>query len=283
LHRISRRRSVEWAPSKRIRDDRTRLEAASFPGCDGTSPTPSGSFAARPGFTAAAAGTLALGIGATSAIFSLVWAVILKPLPGVDPARTVAVEALYKGEPGGVSGGAFAEWKARATQFEHLAAVAATSFNLSEAGTPERIAAERVPADFFRVFRIAPRLGRTFADEEETRGRDQVVVLGEGLWRRRFGADPGVLGRSLRLGNETYTVVGVMPSGFDPLMGGAQMWVPLALHARATGEPRRALHAGLRDAPARGHARGRKSGDGAHRGGPGAGASAGTTRAGPRE
>jgi len=182
-----------------------------------------------PGFTAAAAGTLALGIGATSAIFSLVWAVILKPLPGVDPARTVAVEALYKGEPGGVSGGAFAEWKARATQFEHLAAVAATSFNLSEAGTPERIAAERVPADFFRVFRIAPRLGRTFADEEETRGRDQVVVLGEGLWRRRFGADPGVLGRSLRLGNETYTVVGVMPSGFDPLMGGAQMWVPLAL------------------------------------------------------
>ncbi|HET9036554.1 MAG TPA: ABC transporter permease, partial [Myxococcaceae bacterium] len=172
-----------------------------------------------PGFTAAAAGTLAIGIGATSAIFSLVWAVILKPLPGVDPVTTVAVEALFKGAPGGVSAGAFVEWKARATQLEHLAAVASTNFNLSEAGAPERVPAERVAADFFRVFRIAPRLGRTFSVEEETPGREQVVVLGEGLWRRRFGADPDVLGRPLRLGTATYTVVGVMPSGFDPLMG----------------------------------------------------------------
>jgi putative ABC transport system permease protein len=182
-----------------------------------------------PGFTAAAAGTLALGIGATSAIFSLVWAVILKPLPGVDPARTVAVDALFQGASGGVSGGAFAEWTARATQFEHLAAVASTNFNLSEGGAPERVLAERVSPDFFRVFRIPPRLGRGFSAEEDVPGRDRVVVLGEGLWRRRFGADPGVLGRSLRLGSESYTVVGVMPAGFDPLMGGAQLWVPLAL------------------------------------------------------
>ncbi|RPH66109.1 MAG: FtsX-like permease family protein, partial [Myxococcaceae bacterium] len=183
-----------------------------------------------PGFTAAATGTLALGIGATSAIFSLVWAVVLKPLPGVDPHRTVAVEALFHGEPASVSGGAFTEWKARSTQLEHLAAVGVTSFNLSEAGAaPERVGAERVSADFFRIFRIAPRLGRAFSAEEETPGREHVVVLGEGLWRRRFGADPGVLGRPLRLGSETFTVVGVMPSGFDPLMGGAQLWVPLAL------------------------------------------------------
>ncbi|HZJ53316.1 MAG TPA: ABC transporter permease [Myxococcaceae bacterium] len=182
-----------------------------------------------PGFTAAAAGTLALGIGATSAIFSLVWAVILKPLPGVDPNRTVAVEALFHGSQGGVSGGAFAEWKARATQLEHLATVAATSFNLSEEGAPERVAAERVSTDFFRVFRTAPRLGRPFSPEEDSPGREHVVVLGEGLWRRRFGADPGVLGRTIRLGPETFTVVGVMPPGFDPLMGGAQLWVPLAL------------------------------------------------------
>ena len=115
------------------------------------------------------------------------------------------------------------------TQLEHLASVASTSFNLSEAGAPERVAAERVSADFFRVFRIAPRLGRGFSAEEDVPGRHHVVVLGEGLWRRRFGADPSVLGRALRLGNETYTVVGVMPAGFDPLMGGAQLWVPLAL------------------------------------------------------
>jgi predicted permease len=182
-----------------------------------------------PGFTTAAAGTLALGIGATSAIFSLVWAVILKPLPGVDPDRTVAVEALFHGSEGGVSGGAAAEWKARATHLEHLAAVASTNFNLSEAGAPERVPAERVSADFFQVFRTAPRLGRGFLPEEDAPGNEHVVVLGDGLWRRRFGADPGVLGRSLRLGNETFTVVGVMPPGFDPLMGGAQLWVPLAL------------------------------------------------------
>ncbi|HEY1906322.1 MAG TPA: ADOP family duplicated permease, partial [Myxococcaceae bacterium] len=182
-----------------------------------------------PGFTAAAAGTLALGIGATSAIFSLVWAVLLKPLPGVDPARTVAVEALFHGTSGGVSAGAFAEWTARSTQLEHLAAVAATNLNLSESGSPERVLAERVSADFFQVFHIPPRLGRPFLSEEDSPGREHVVVLSEGLWRRRFGADPAVLGRALRLGAESYTVVGVMPVGFDPLMGGAQLWVPLAL------------------------------------------------------
>src|SRR4029453_5869311 len=86
-----------------------------------------------PGFTTAAAGTLALGIGATSAIFSLVWAVILKPLPGGDPDGTVAVEALFHGSEGGVSGGAAAEWKARATQLEHPPPVASTNFTLNEA------------------------------------------------------------------------------------------------------------------------------------------------------
>ncbi|HUM13485.1 MAG TPA: ABC transporter permease [Myxococcaceae bacterium] len=182
-----------------------------------------------PGFTAAAVGTLALGIGATSAIFSLVWAVVLKPLPGVDPQRTVAVESLLDGQPGGVSAGNFNDWQARATQFDHLAAVDGASFNLSEAGTPERVAASRVSNGFFDVFRTAPRLGRTFAPSEDSPGQEHVVVLGEGLWRRRFGGDPAVLGRPIRLGAHSYTVVGVMPAGFDPLLDHTQLWVPLAL------------------------------------------------------
>ncbi len=182
-----------------------------------------------PGFTAAAAATLALGIGATSAIFSLVWAVVLKPLPGVDPERTVTVESIFNGQPGGVSAGNFADWRARATQLDRLAAVDGASFNLSEAGPPERVSASRVSSGFFDVFRTAPRLGRTFAAAEDAPGQDRVVVLGEGLWRRRFGGDPGVLGRGIRLGGESYTVVGVMPAGFDPLLDHAQLWVPLAL------------------------------------------------------
>ena len=182
-----------------------------------------------PGFTAAAIGTLALGIGATSAIFSLVWAVVLKPLPGVDPKRTVTVESLFQGHPGGVSAGNFVDWQARATQLEHLAAVDGASFNLSETGSPERVAAERVSSDFFSVFRTPPLLGRTFAASEDAPGQDRVVVLSEGLWRRRFGGDPTVLGRPIRLGADSYSVVGVMAAGFDPLLDQTQLWVPLAL------------------------------------------------------
>jgi len=182
-----------------------------------------------PGFTAAAVGTLALGIGATSAIFSLVWAVLLKPLPGVDPRRTVAVESMLNGQPGGVSPGDFTEWKARATELESITAAGAANFNLAESGAPERVTGGQVSADFFRVFRTAPLLGRTFEAEETVPGHERVVVLGDGLWRRRFGADPSVLGRDIQLGSTRFTVIGVMPAGFDPLLDHTQLWVPLAL------------------------------------------------------
>jgi len=182
-----------------------------------------------PGFTAAAIGTLALGIGATSAIFSLVWAVLLKPLPGVDPRGTVAVESIFNGQPGGVAPGDFTEWKARAAELESIAVVAVANFNLSESGAPERVTGAQVSEDFFRVFRTAPRLGRTFDPQENVPGRERVVVLSDGLWRRRFGADPTVLGRDIPLGATRFTVVGVMPAGFDPLLDHTQLWVPLAL------------------------------------------------------
>ena len=88
------------------------------------------------------------------------------------------------------------------------------NFNLSESGAPERVTGGQVSADFFRVFRTAPRLGRTFEPGESVPGRERVVVLSDGLWRRRFGADPTVLGRDIQLGGARFTVVGVMPTGF---------------------------------------------------------------------
>ena len=218
-----------------------------------------------PGFTSAAIGTLALGIGATSAIFSLVWAVVLKPLPGVDPQRTVAVESLFEGHPGGVSAGNFVDWQARTTQLERLAAVDGASFNLSEAGPPERVAAARVSSGFFEVFHTGPRLGRTFVAPEDAPGQDRVVVLSEGLWRRRFGANPEVLGRAIRLGADSYTVVGVMPARFDPFLDHTQLWVPLALTPDAAGAARRALPASRGNPQGRRHPRAGAAGDGGPR------------------
>ena len=193
-------------------EDRSR-EAPS-PGSGATPGTHCASSGAPPDSAPPPSGPSPSASAATSAIFSLVWAVVLKPLPGVDPQRTVTVESVLNGEPGGVSAGNFVDWQARATQFDRLSAVDGANFNLSEAGSPERVAGARVSTGFFDVFRTMPSLGRTFVPAEDTPGQDHVVVLGEGLWRRRFGGDPAVLGRGIRLGADSYTVVGVMPAGF---------------------------------------------------------------------
>ena len=183
-----------------------------------------------PGFTAVAALTLALGIGATSAIFSLVWAVVLKPLPYVDGGRTVVVRSLWRGNPGGVATGNFGDWRARTTSFSHLAAEAYTSFNLSDdVNSPERAVGARVSRGWFDIFKVRPVLGRTFTVDEDAPGANRVVVLGHGLWKRRFGGDPTLLGRAIRLSGESYTVVGILPADFDPTMSESQLWVPLAL------------------------------------------------------
>src|SRR4051812_16611217 len=183
-----------------------------------------------PGFTAVAVLTLALGIGATSAIFSLVWAVVLKPLPYVDGDRTVAVQSVWRGNPGGAATGNFGDWRARATKFSHLAAQAYTSFNLSDdVNSPERAPGERVTRGWFDIFRVRPVLGRTFTVDEDVPGANRVVLLAQGLWKRRFGADPTILGRAIRLSGDSYTVVGILPADFDPTMSETQLWVPLAL------------------------------------------------------
>jgi predicted permease len=183
-----------------------------------------------PGFTAVAVLTLALGIGATSAIFSLVWAVVLKPLPYVEGDRTVAVLSAWRGAVGGVSTGNFGDWRARARSFSHLSAEGYTSFNLSDdVNSPERAVGARVTRGWFDIFRVRPVVGRTFTVDEDVPGANRVVILSQGLWKRRFGGDPAILGRSIRLSGESYRVTGILPADFDPTMTGAQLWVPLAL------------------------------------------------------
>jgi len=191
------------------------------------------SLAHSPAFTAAAVVALALGIGATAAVFSVVDAVLLRPLAYADPERLVVT--LHHGiDP--VSPANFADWRRQAASFERMAAAEYWTPNLSGDAEPETVLALRLTADMFPLLGVRPLLGRALLPREETPGQDHVVVLGYGLWQRRFGGDPGVVGRSIALNGEPYTVVGVMPGGFEfpPFWAtGAQMWAPLALGNRA--------------------------------------------------
>ena len=184
-----------------------------------------------PGFTVAAILTLALGVGATTALFSAVRAVALAPFPWADPDRVVNVAAEWRGNRGGVSIGNFVDAEAAAKSYSVLAAEFFSSLTLDADGgaeQPERLQAGHVTHDFFSVFGARPALGRTFNPEEDAPGADGVVVLGHGVWKARFNADPGVLGRTLRLDGRPRTVIGVMPASFNPSLSDEQVWVPAA-------------------------------------------------------
>jgi predicted permease len=166
----------------------------------------------NPGFTAVAALTLALGIGANTAIFSVVNGVLLKPLPYDQPDQLVN---LWEAAPWGlsdVSPGAFIDWRDGAESLEALSVVHGASMNLAGDGQPERLIGLTVSASYLRVLRIQPMLGRGFLPgEDKPDGDNKVVVISHGLWQRRFGADPGVIGRAIRLNSEQHTVIGVLP------------------------------------------------------------------------
>ena len=164
-----------------------------------------------PAFTAVAVLTLALGIGATTAIFSAVWSVVLRPFPFAHPERVVLVTERWQGSEGDVSDGNFVDWYARQTAFERLAAEQFTSFTLSDASSTDRLSGAMVTKDFFAVFGVRPALGRTFSPEEDEPGADGVVVLSDALWRTRFGADPRIVGQQVQLNGRPRTVIGVMP------------------------------------------------------------------------
>ena len=193
--------------------------------------------AKAPGFATVAILTLALGIGATTAIFSAVEAVVLRRFAYAHPERTVLVNEIEKGLDGNVSAGNYVDWAREAKSFAELGTTNFRSFNLAEGNTPERVPGAAVSASFFRVFGVPPLLGRAIADAEDQPGQSSVVVLSEGFWRRRFGADSAILGRSIRLDGEPHTVIGVMPESFDPLVVKEQLWVPIAFTAE-----RRATH-----------------------------------------
>jgi putative ABC transport system permease protein len=184
--------------------------------------------ARSPGFAVVAVLTLALGIGPTTAIFSAVEAVVLRRFDFAHPDRTVIVQERWRDQAGSASAGNYVDWQRRSTGFEQLAALQPSSFNLSAADTPERVVGARVSWNYFAVFGRRPEMGRTFDATEDEPGRADVVVLSHGLWTRRFGADPAILGREVRLGGRPHTVVGVMPAGFDPFLAEERLWVPIA-------------------------------------------------------
>src|SRR5262245_5763749 len=158
--------------------------------------------------------TLGLGIGATVAIFSVVDVVLLRPLPYGQADRIVIVwETLRDLTNGSASAGHFKDWTEQNTVFDETAATLGTTYNLAEAGEPERLTGTRVTAGYFRVAAVTPAAGHYFT-EDDLRNNQRLVVLSELLWRRRFAANPAIIGQEIRLSGEPYTVVGVAPSAF---------------------------------------------------------------------
>ncbi|HEX6907155.1 MAG TPA: ABC transporter permease [Terriglobales bacterium] len=186
-------------------------------------------FRNSPGFTLFAAAALALGIGATSAVFNIADAVLLRPLPYRDPARLVMLwqdDTAYGFPRNNPSPWAFEQWRKRNQVFAAMAALTHDSFNLLGRGEPEYLHADTVTANFFSVLGVAPALGRTFTTDDGRPGAPLSAVLSYGLWVRRFGAQPQVVGQDLLLNGAKYTVAGVMPRGFQFLDPQVDLWVP---------------------------------------------------------
>jgi putative ABC transport system permease protein len=185
--------------------------------------------AKSPGFTAITVLTLALAIGANTAIFSVVDAVLLRPLPFKDPARLVWATQHFAFGPSTVISADFPAWKDRNHVFEEIGASGGTSgANLTGAGEPLRVTVTNVTTGLFSMLGVQPVAGRAFLAEEGKKGREHVAVLSETLWRNRFGADPRIIGETIRLDGTGYLVVGVMPASLRPQ---ADVWTPLALDA----------------------------------------------------
>ncbi len=182
--------------------------------------------AKRPGFTAIVLLTLGLGIGASTAIFSVVNSVVLRNLPYRQPDRIVAIQELSeKGTRVQVTSANFLDWRAQNTVFEHLAAIRVTTSNLALADYAERIDIAQTSANFFEVFGVTPTYGRFFIPTDEQAGHEPVVILSDGLWRSRFGSDPGLVGKPIKLDGRNYTVIGIAPPRFQ-YPDKTEAWLP---------------------------------------------------------
>ena len=200
-----------------------------------------------PGFTFVAVLALALGIGANTAIFTIVNAVLLEPMPFRDPGRLVVMwetNARRPGKPNTIAPSNFVRWRERATAFERMAPFYDYRINLTGAGEPEELIGMDVTPDFFPALGVSPLAGRAFAEDEGPEGHDAVAVLSYGLWQRRFAGDIGVIGRAIQINGRTVTVIGVMPPAMRlflkrwSLTGKpAELWMPFAF-TEASRQPR---------------------------------------------
>jgi putative ABC transport system permease protein len=198
----------------------------------------------HPGMSAVAIVTLALGIGANAAIFSIVNTVLLRPLPYKDPERLVAlwenvpVHGQWRAAPAN-----FFDWKKQSTSFEGMAAYGGSAMTLTGNGEPEQLQGTRVSSGYFEVVGVTPAIGRPFVSEEYEVGKGQVVILGHEIWQRRYASDQGVLNKSIVLDGQPYTVVGVMPPGLYPVRPmtsghisfdnrAQQYWIPMSFTAQ---------------------------------------------------
>jgi predicted permease len=193
--------------------------------------------ARNPGFTAIAVVTLAIGIGASTAIFSVVDTVLLRPLPYREPEKIVLVTETLPGMSAdeiGVSAGEYQDYRDRNRSFSQVAAYESAGFNLTGAGQPLRVNAAALSASAFPLLGVSPELGRGFTTEEDRYGSGSVVVLSHALWEHQYSRDPNILGQTVKLDEKPFTVIGVMPASFRfpfdgaPLSEMADLWVPLA-------------------------------------------------------
>ena len=186
-----------------------------------------------PGFTSVAVLTLAIGIGASATIFSLVDAIFVRGLPYPEPDQLVVLFGTVQRaevERRGNSYPDFLDWRADSTTFEGMAAYFAQARTISGTDEPERVLIEAVSASYFDVLGVKPMLGRFLrADEDELAGQNAVAILSHALWMRRFGGDSSIVGQTVRLDAMTYDVVGVMPPGVGGLTGTAQLWIPFTM------------------------------------------------------
>jgi putative ABC transport system permease protein len=188
----------------------------------------------NPGFTAVAVLTLALGIGANTAIFSVVNAVLLRPAPYPNPDRLVWIweNRLSKNIPiNPASPGNLQDWRDQSQTFERLSAWDGHNFNLTDHGAPERVLGAKVFADFFEVLGARPALGRSFLPEDDRAGSQPVALLSHGLWQRRFGGDTNILGKALTIDGKSFTVIGVMSPQHAVPFNLFDLWTPFALEA----------------------------------------------------
>jgi putative ABC transport system permease protein len=193
----------------------------------------------NPGFTATAVLTLALGIGATTAIFSVVYAVF-EPMPYPQPDQLVMVWSREKGTRISVTASDYLDWKQRSSSFQGMGAWAGASFNVGTNERPEQVAGSQRTPGFFTMEGLPFMLGRDFLPEEAQPGRDHVVILSNRLWTRNFGANRDLLGKPIRMNGEPYTVIGILPPGIHDRFN-SQFWVPLTIQPNQTNRDQRSV------------------------------------------